>query len=174
MKISRREIFPIVLGLADGTCTALVLASQKMMTGGIDVWQAFRIGIITSASGFLPLWVAEYAGLRNDLVRMAKQLNMASAHALQKSDLGLQTLRNSWFMASLATASSFGGAAIPLTLAVIFPRWIYLPLFAANLTLMGVGLVLGYWVQGARWNWALGLVGIGNVLAVLGYKVGFS
>ncbi len=46
MKISRREIFPIVLGLADGTCTALVLASQKMMMGGIDVWQAFRIGII--------------------------------------------------------------------------------------------------------------------------------
>ncbi|MHB1735429.1 MAG: hypothetical protein ACYCQM_02510 [Acidithiobacillus sp.] len=106
MKISRREIFPIVLGLADGTCTALVLASQKMMMGGIDVWQAFRIGIITSASGFLPLWVAEYAGLRSDLVRMAKQLNMASAHALQKSDLGLQTLRNSWFMASLATADA--------------------------------------------------------------------
>ncbi|MBN6742374.1 hypothetical protein JKG47_18010 [Acidithiobacillus sp. MC6.1] len=174
MKMSRREIFPIVLGLADGTCTALVLASQKMMTGGIDVWQGFRICIITSASGFLPLWVAEYAGLRSDLVRMAKQLNMVSAHALQKSDLGLQTLRSSWFMASLATASSFGGAAIPLTMAIFFPRLIFLPLVAANFTLMGVGLVLGYWVQGARWKWALGLMGIGNVLAVLGYKVGFS
>ena len=108
------------------------------------------------------------------LVRMAKQLNMASAHAPQKSDLGLQTLRNSWFMASLATASSFGGAAIPLALAALFPRLIFLPLVAANFILMGVGLVLGYWVQGERWKCELGLMGIGNVPAVLGYKMGFS
>ncbi|PKY10925.1 hypothetical protein B1757_07080 [Acidithiobacillus marinus] len=174
MKISAREIFPIVLGLADGTCTALVLASQKMMSGGIDVWQAFRIGIITSASGFLPLWVAEYAGLRNDLVHMAKQLNMRSARNLQKSQLGLQTLRDSWYMASIATASSFMGAAVPLSVAVLFPRWIFLPLATANIVLLGVGLTLGQWVQGARWKWALGLMGIGDLLAALGYKVGLS
>lgn len=132
MKITAREIFPIVLGLADGTCTALVLASQKMSSGGMDLWQAFRIGIITSATGFLPLWVAEYAGL------------------------------------------SFVGAAIPLSVAVLFPRLIYLPLVAANMTLMGVGLTLGLWVQGARWKWALGLMGIGDILALLGYKVGLS
>ena len=174
MKITAREIFPIVLGLADGTCTALVLASQKMSSGGIDLWQAFRIGIITSASGFLPLWVAEYAGLRNNLVHMAKQLNMASSRNLQKSKLGIQTLHNSWFMASVATASSFVGAAIPLSVAALFPRLVFLPLVAANLTLMGVGLTLGLWVQGARWKWALGLMGIGDVLALLGYKVGLS
>lgn len=55
-------------------------------------------------------------------------------------------------MASIATASSFMGAAAPL----------------------GVGLTLGQWVQGARWKWALGLMGIGDLLAALGYKVGLS
>ncbi len=66
------------------------------------------------------------------------------------------------------------GAAIPLSVAVLFPRLIYLPLLAANMTLMGVGLTLGLWVQGARWKWALGLMGIGDILALLGYKVGLS
>jgi hypothetical protein len=42
------------------------------------------------------------------------------------------------------------------------------------MTLMGVGLTLGLWVQGARWRWALGRMGIGDVLALLGYKVGLS
>ncbi len=84
------------------------------------------------------------------------------------------TILNGFFMASVATASSFVGAAIPLSVAVLFPRLIYLPLVAANMTLMGVGLTLGLWVQGARWKWALGLMGIGDILALLGYKVGLS
>lgn len=174
MKLTPREIFLLIFGLADGTCTVLMLSSHKMMIGNIGFREAFRIAIMTAGSSLLPLWVAEYAELRTDLVQMARQLNMVSAHALEKSDLGLQILRNSWFMASLSTASSFIGAAIPLTMSVLFPRLIYLSFFAANLTLMIVGLILGGWVKGVRWKWALGLMGIGDMLAVLGFEVGFS
>ena len=174
MRIGPEQLFPIVLGVADGTCTSLVLASQKMLAGTFDLWQALRIGILSSAAGFLPLWVAEYASLRNELARMARQLNQPSVRPLLRSDLGLSALHSAWFTAGLATLSSFLGACLPLGAAVLYPRQIYLPLLMANLVLMLMGIGLGRWVEGRRWVWALGLMAIGNALALLGLKVGIS
>lgn len=170
MRQLRALVFPVVLGLSDGICTALVLATQKMLhSGGLGWDESLRIALATCASGSLPLFAAQYAELRAGLSRAAHQLNMSSPQRLVAGTLGQGVLREAWEMAALATLSSFVGASIPLAVAVLFHVWHWLPLLAANIALAALGVTLGVLVRGSLLRWGVALMVVGNVLAGVGY-----
>lgn len=163
-------LFATVMGLTDGISTALVLASGKLLSGhGLGLGEALRIALATGAAGALPLFIAEYARLRGELVHASRELNMESPHSLISGALGRSVMREASQAAVVAAISSLVGALVPLGCGVLFPKPVWLPLLAADIGLALLGMWLGRTMYGHPAIWALILLTIGDGLALLGF-----
>ena len=85
---TRRELqFFLITGTVEGMLTALTLVTGKMLrpgesiTGGL----ALRIGLAAGFPTIVVFFTAEYARQRQELLRMAHQLNMTQRHRLNES-----------------------------------------------------------------------------------------
>jgi VIT1/CCC1 family predicted Fe2+/Mn2+ transporter len=168
--VRRERLFFVITGLVEGMLTVLTLAAGKMLhpeesiTGDL----ALRIGLAAGFPTAVVFFAAEYARQRQELLRMAHQLNLTRRERLADGKLGRQAWRESSVSALVSGLCSFGGAAIPLAIASVIPGsgW---PAIAVTVgCLGGLGAGIGYTTASCRGCWALALMIAGGLLAGLG------
>lgn len=123
-RFRRREwLFFIITGLIEGMLTALTLASGKILRPGESITHdlALHIGLAAGFSTIVVFFAAEYARQRQELLRMAHQLNLTWRARLADGKLGHQAWRESSVSALVSGLCSFGGAGAPLTIASVIP-----------------------------------------------------
>lgn len=162
----------MALGVSDGILNALTLASAAVLHDvGLNLGLATRVGIVAFTSAVLTLFVAEYTQNRSELMRAERQLMFTRSGRLAATRLGRAVLRDSVAVATLAGASSFAGAALPLVFGVLLPRASWMALVVSAAVLGGLGVLLGKHVGGRGTVWAAGLVVAGVVVTIIGVQV---
>jgi len=169
----RKHLLPLVLGLSDGVLTALTLAAGRLLDvhSHIGIGMAVRIAVSALATGAFVFFVARYAELRSELVNAEKQLNLMSHGRFAASKLGRDIFREAAAAAVVSSASSFLGALIPLTMAVLCPnsRWLAVLVALMGLALLGIGLAKA--VSGNILHWSATLLVGGIAMSILGVQL---
>ena len=167
-----RVLFAVVLGVSDGILNALTLASATVLHGvGLDLDLGVRVGVVAMASAWFTLFVAEYAQYRSELARAERQLMFTRSGRLAATNLGRAVIRDALVGATAAAASSFVGAAIPLTLGALLPGATWMALVVSVAALGVLGGLLAASGGGRRPVWVAGLIFAGVVVTVIGVKV---
>jgi predicted membrane protein (TIGR00267 family) len=170
-RLRHEQWFFVITGLVEGMLTALTLATGKMLRSGESISAGFAVRIALAA-GFptvVVFFAAEYARQRQELLRMAHQLNLTRRNRLVDGRLGRQAWRESGMSALVSGVCSFAGALVPLLLdsALPEPGW---PAIAVSLACLGgLGAGIGYATASCKSCWAWILVIAGGALAWLGY-----
>ncbi len=169
---TRRELqFFLITGTVEGMLTALTLVTGKMLrpgesiTGGL----ALRIGLAAGFPTIVVFFTAEYARQRQELLRMAHQLNMTQRHRLNESSLGRQAWLESSVYALISGLCSFGGAMVPLAIASCIPGKGWPAAAVTAGCLGGLGAGIGFTTSSCRTCWSVALMVAGGFLAALGY-----
>ncbi len=171
-RLLRREHYhSIVMGLADGILTALLLASGRLLGRGkpVNLSLAIRVAIgALATSGFI-LYIGRFAELRCRLVRAERELNLVRRGRLATTQLGRAVLLESVSDAVISGTFSFAGSLPPLVLAIALPANPFISV-VIPIALLGVmGFVLGKAVSGSPILWAICLLFGGAVITFLGY-----
>jgi len=169
--IQRERLFFVVTGLVEGMLTTLTLAAGKMLhpeesvTGDL----ALRIGMAAGLPTAVVFFAAEYARQRQELIRIAHQLNLTRRGRLSDGNLGQQAWRESSVSALVSGLCSFAGAGVPLAIASIIPgsRWLAVAVTVGCLGGLGAGI--GYATLSCKICWVLALIIVGGLLSGLGY-----
>lgn len=163
----------VVAGLVDGILTALTLASGKLLKTAEAPGIAFalRVGSATALTTLFAFFVAHYAGLRADIHRAERELNLLSHGKLAAGALGRRAVQESLAGSSLAAMCGFFGAMVPLLLCDILAAipWLGLAISVALLGLLGVMLARSFHASAAIW--AVTLMLGGGVLAWIGLQL---
>lgn len=119
----RELLFFVITGLVEGMLSALILTAGKMLDPGESITGdlALRIGFAASFPTVVVFFAAEYARQRQELLRMAHQLNLARHKQLNDGKLGQQAWLESSVSALISGLCSFGGAIVPLVIASVIP-----------------------------------------------------
>ena len=159
-------------GLIDGILHALALASGRLLEGnGVSLSLAARVSVAAGLTTVFVFFVAHYAELRVQLVRLERQLNMTEHGRLAASRLGQQVLRESVVKALLATGFSFAGALFPLLICALLPSC---PWVSLTLTIFALGVLGGLLANtfyGSPLAWSLALIAGGIGLMAIGMKL---
>ncbi len=168
MKI--KFLFPTSIGLSDGIITALILASGGILNGsGIDPFLAIKISFGSAFAGTFSYFIAQYAGLNEELHRIAKQLNLKSTRYLLKGKLGNEIFRESLVGSIIAAICSFFGALIPLFPSLIIKNNLIIPLAFSYVSLGILGLFISKTTSGKAPFWMSVMIGIGIIVTIAGF-----
>jgi hypothetical protein len=163
----------VVMGLADGILTALLLASGRLlgrgepMTGGLAV----RVAVGAMATGAFIFYVGRYAELRGMLIRAERRLNLTSRGRLATTRLGRAVLVEALEDSAVSGIASFGGAMLRLLLAVGAPSVPALAIIASVAMLAVMGAALARVVAGSMPRWVGGLAAGGAAMVALGWEL---
>lgn len=162
-----------MLGLVDGIINALTLAAGSILHGhlGVGLGLALRIGCFAFATGWFVLFISDYVGLRADLVRAARQLNLTEHGQLATTQLGRAVRREALADATIGGIASFAGSLVPLLAAGAMPRysWVAIVIAVGMLAVLGIGLART--VYGRPSVWAVALAVGGVLLTVVGLQL---
>jgi len=170
--MNKKYIFPISIGLSDGIITALILASGGIIgKSSIDLFQAFRISFGSAFAGAFSYFIAQYAGLNEELHRTALQLHLKSTDYLLKGHLGMEIFVESLLGAFIAAFFGFLGALIPLSSSLIVKNNIEIPLFLSYSSLALLGLFISKTTAGRARFWIIVMVIVGIIVTIAGYEL---
>ncbi|MEB4211189.1 hypothetical protein [Mycobacterium sp. 94-17] len=162
----------MALGVSDGILNALTLAAASVLRGvGLSLGLSLQVGTVALVSAVVTLFVAEYTQNRLALLRAERQLMFTRSGRLAATNLGKAVFRESAFAAAVAGAASFAGAALPLIVGTMVPRFSWIALVVSVAALGGLGVVLGTHVGGRRLVWAGALVVAGVLVTIVGVQV---
>ena len=167
----RELLFFLITGTVEGMLTALTLVTGKMLrpdeiiTGDL----ALRIGLAAGFPTVVVFFAAEYARQRQELLRMAHQLNLTRHKQLNDGKLGQQAWLESSVSALISGLCSFGGAIVPLAIASVIPSAGGSAIVVTLACLGGLGAGIGYTTASCKICWGLALMLAGGLLAALGY-----
>jgi predicted membrane protein (TIGR00267 family) len=166
----RERLFFVVTGLVEGMLTALTLASGRMLSpgDGMTPTLALRVGIAASLPTAVVFFTAEYARQRQELLRMAHQLNMVRHERLFTGRLGVLAWRESLISALASGFCSLIGALTPLIVASLVAVSGWTAIASAVACLGGLGAWIGQLTLSCRLCWALALMLAGGVLTLVG------
>lgn len=169
----RRWMLPLALGVSDGIFNALILTSGAVISDarGLTVGLAMKVGCVAFVTAFFTVFVAEYAELRARLSHATRQLNLSRSGHLATTQLGRRAVLHAGEAATIASASSFAGSAIPLVLAGSLPKASWIGLVVAVVLLGALGGALAASLGGRRWRWVVGLVIAGIAVASIGLQL---
>jgi predicted membrane protein (TIGR00267 family) len=168
----KKNLFALLLGLIDGILTVLTLATGKVLdyTGEkFSLSLGLRLASVTAISGCFVYFISEYTKQRHSLIKFEKELNLTSHGKFVTSNLGKQILKETFIGVLVSGTFSFFGAFIPISGALFFPQYSWLPILIALLILAGLGLGLSNLVYGNKMSWVFGLVLTGIVVSYIGY-----
>ena len=170
--MNKKYIFPVSIGLSDGIITALILASAGIIgKSTIDLFEAFKISFGSAFAGAFSYFIAQYAGLNEELHRTALQLNLKSTNYLLKGHLGIEIFVESLLGAFIAAFFGFLGALIPLSSSLIIKNNIELPLLLSYASLAVLGLFISKTTAGRARFWILVMVTVGIIVTIAGYEL---
>lgn len=160
----------MVAGLVDGMLTALTLACDHFLHpgGGMSVSLACRVALAAGLPSVIVVFSAGYARQRQEILRMAYQLNLDARRQLLQSNLGRQALHGSVIAALTSGAYSFLGALLPLLAAEVLGTSAWSSVGLIILLLGALGAVIGRLTASSQTGWALALMLAGSGLAWLG------
>jgi VIT1/CCC1 family predicted Fe2+/Mn2+ transporter len=167
-----RNRLDIVAGLVDGILNALTLAAAKLVTqGSLTLSLVGKVAAVTGCTTSFVFFVAHYAELRSELVRAARDLNLASRGQLATTRLGKQIFYEALWDAVVASVCGVIGSVIPLAISLAIPQ---VPVVGIALTIaiLGVlGWLLGLSVFGSAALWSGGLILGGIVVTAIGVQL---
>ena len=164
-----------VLGFVDGIMNALALASGSILGANRSVTLplTLRISLFAAATGCFVLFVSSYVDLRVELVRSARELNLAGDGRLALTHLGRTILREAGWEAVAGAATSFIGCLVPLAVAWLIPAHGWIGILVAFVMLAALGIALAETTQGHKAVWSIllvlggvGLTAVGLVLKI--------
>jgi predicted membrane protein (TIGR00267 family) len=163
----------IVMGLAEGILTALLLAAGRLLGRGehVDLGLAVRVAIGGLATTGFIFYVGRYAELRRQLVHAELQLNLASRGHLATTHLGRAVFRDAVADAMISGTGSFAGSLLPLILAVIIPSMPFISIAIPVLILGLMGFTLGRVVAGSSVRWTASLMLGGLIITAVGFEL---
>ncbi len=169
--MKNKYLFPVSIGLSDGIITALILASGGIIgnTHHIDLYLAFRISFGSAFAGTFSYFIAQYAGLNEELHRTAMQLNLKSTGYLLRGHLGSEIFIESIIGALLAAIFGFLGAMIPLSSSLMIKNNVFIPLLVSYLSLAVLGFFISKTTAGRAPFWITVMVTVGVIVTVVGY-----
>ncbi len=163
----------LVLGLSDGILTALVLASSSLIdpTEHISLDFAFRLALVSLASGAFVYFVASYSKLRGSLIRAEREINLTSRGHMATTNLGRAVLRDALRDSTVTSLASGIGTLVPLLTGAILPayRWAAILSAVVVLGLLGIGLSRAF--SGSAWRWSVSLMIGGLLLSWIGVEL---
>jgi VIT1/CCC1 family predicted Fe2+/Mn2+ transporter len=170
--MNKNYLFPVSIGLSDGIITALILASGGILIrGSIDLFEAFKISFGSAFAGAFSYFIAQYAGLNEELHRTALQLNLKSTDYLLRGHLGIEIFSESLVGALIAALFGFLGALIPLSSSLIIKGNIVIPLSISYFSLAVLGLFISKTTAGRARFWVIVMVIVGIIVTVAGYEL---
>ncbi len=168
MKI--KFLFPTSIGLSDGIITALILAAGGILNGGgIDLFISIKISFGSAFAGTFSYFIAQYAGLNEELHRTAKQLNLKSTNYLLKGKLGNEIFLESLSGSIIAAICGFFGALIPLLSSLVIRNNIIIPLVFSYVSLGILGLFISKTTSGRSSFWIAVMITIGIIVTIAGF-----
>lgn len=170
----KKNLFALVLGLIDGILTVLTLATGKILdkTGeAFTLSLALRVAFVTAISGCFVYFISEYSKQRHSLINFEKELNLISHGKLVTSNLGKQIIGETLLGALISGSFSFLGAFIPISGAVFYPQYSWLPIIIALLILASLGISVAKLVYGKSIRWVLALLLAGIVVSFIGFEL---
>ncbi len=168
----KKYIFPVSIGLSDGIITALILASGGIASSRvISLYLALKISFGSAFAGAFSYFIAQYAGLNEELHRTAMQLNLKSTDYLLKGHLGLQIFTEAIAGALIAAFFGFLGALIPLSSSLLVPHNIVIPFFLSYISLAVLGLFISRTTAGRARFWISVMVIVGIIVTFAGYEL---
>jgi len=168
--MKNKYLFPVSIGLSDGIITALILASGGIIgKSSIDLYLAFKISFGSAFAGTFSYFIAQYAGLNEELHRTAVQLNLKSTDYLLKGHLGTEIFVESLIGAFIAALFGFLGALIPLSSSLIIKNNIFIPLSLSYISLAILGLFISKTTAGRAGFWISVMVIVGIIVTIAGY-----
>ena len=159
-----------MLGFIDGIINALaltagsILGADRPVTGELAV----QISLFAATTGIFVIFVSGYVGLRAELVRAARQLNLTGSGRLAATQLGRTIVREAGWEATAGGIASFLGCFVPLAVAWVFPNHGWVGILIALAMLAVLGVVLADLIQGRKLVWSLLLAASGVVLTMVG------
>jgi predicted membrane protein (TIGR00267 family) len=162
-----------IAGFCDGILTALTLAAGKITAAesSTTLILGFKVGIAGAASGAFVFFVAHYTQMRGELLEAERQLNLTSHGRFASSILGKAIFIESLIKASIASAFSFLGAVLPLSINAFLPMTQWFTIVITLLILGVLGIFLALSVRGKPLIWAAGLILAGVILTIIGMEI---
>ncbi|MGC8609045.1 MAG: hypothetical protein ACP5UV_04140 [Thermoplasmata archaeon] len=167
--MKNQVLFPLAIGISDGIVTALILSSGGILSNSITFMVAVRISFGSAFAGMFSFFIAQFAGLNEELRRTAFQLNIRKVGYLMKGKLGRDIFYESVQGTLIAFACSFLGALVPLSSSIIFGSIVWVPFLVSYIFLSILGLFISRTTKSSPIMWSAIMVGIGLAVTFAGY-----
>ena len=168
--MKNKYLFPVSIGLSDGIITALILASGGIIGNThINLYLAVKISFGSAFAGAFSYFIAQYAGLNEELHRTARQLHLKSTNYLLRGHLGSEIFIESIIGALIAAVFGFLGALIPLSSSLMIKNDIFIPLIFSYLSLAILGFFISKTTAGRAPFWITVMVTVGVIVTIAGY-----
>ncbi len=159
----------MAIGLIDGLITALIIASNAILSDlSISLYAAIRISGGSSMVGATSYLLAEYGEKRTDMVRIARHLNPVTLKSSKNRSVQMRILMESILGGSVALSFGFIGAMIPLAFYSIFDMNPLISISVTFIALSLTGLYMGYEAEGSAMMWIIALDSVGFLMLILG------
>lgn len=161
--------FPIILGLTDGIVTALMIATNEILSATTPEFSLYiRIALGSASVGAVSFFLADYSTLKQDLVRLSKIVSPNIPFRLVDTQLGRRIVRESILKTLLSALAGFGGALIPLALSTVFVTNYWVSLVGADLSLALLGVLVAKVQAGNYFFWPPLLASVGVAMMFIG------
>ncbi len=161
--------FPVILGLTDGIVTALMIATNEILTVTVPEFNLYiRIALGSASVGAVSFFMADYSSLKQELVRLSKIVNPNTPFELLETQLGRRIVSESVEKTLLSALAGFGGALIPLALSSVFITQYWVSLLGADLSLALLGVLVARVQSGNYFFWPPLLASVGVVMMFIG------
>jgi hypothetical protein len=157
---------PIPLGLSGGILTTLMLAGDRMTSGGVTLALCFQVALSASSWNFFAVLLMRSGILHGVGIRAE-----GSAPGAQRRSGGSMRdnrMQHGFCGALLAGASGFVGALLPLTLASLLADHPWLVIGLSLLTSSAMGIPLARSMRDSVVRWVLWLALAGCAMTALG------
>ncbi len=168
--MKKRFMFYVTIGITDGMITTLLFTAGEMLHGkeNINLSLVIRLAIGVAFPNMFTFFVAEYTGLRQDLIHASRELNISSPMRLINSRLGKIILRKAIILTLIGTISGFIGAVLPLLISTAIPNISWLPI-AISISILGIfGVILSIYIHGKPIRWFVAMVFVGILFTITG------
>lgn len=159
----------MAIGLIDGLITALIIASNAILSDlSMPFSAAIRISGASSMVGATSYLVAEYGKMRTDMVRIARHLNPVTLKSSKNRSVQLRILLDSILGGSVALSFGFMGSMIPLGFYSLFGSNPLISIVVTFIALSVTGIYMGYEAEGSALMWIIALDTVGILMLILG------
>lgn len=159
----------MAIGLIDGLITALIIASNAILSDlSMPLSAAIRISGASSMVGATSYLVAEYGKMRTDMVRIARHLNPVTLKSSKNRSVQLRILLDSILGGSVALSFGFMGSMIPLGFYSLFGSNPLISIVVTFIALSVTGIYMGYEAEGSALMWIIALDTVGILMLILG------